>query len=127
MSTVVKRHSRGILLQDKGDCSDQVHSDQMVLRTVRWEAGPLKRRPKGYLELLETNSRGTIRLESTQIRCSCDGQVSGWTSPGVAKDAQSRKPRDLVGKICIVTVPDLDGGRPKQINAWFLYTHMVYL
>ncbi len=27
----------------------------------------------------------------------------------------------------IVTVPDHDGGRPKQINAWFLYTHMVYL
>ncbi len=24
-------------------------------------------------------------------------------------------------------VPDHDGGRPKQINAWFLYTHMVYL
>jgi hypothetical protein len=27
----------------------------------------------------------------------------------------------------IVSVPDHDGGRPKQINAWFLYTHMVYL
>ncbi len=26
-----------------------------------------------------------------------------------------------------LTVPDHDGGRPKQINAWFLYTHMVYL
>ncbi len=24
-------------------------------------------------------------------------------------------------------VPDHDGGWPKQINAWFLYTHMVYL
>jgi hypothetical protein len=24
-------------------------------------------------------------------------------------------------------VPDHDGGQPKQINAWFLYTHMVYL
>jgi hypothetical protein len=24
-------------------------------------------------------------------------------------------------------VPDHDRGRPKQINAWFLYTHMVYL
>jgi hypothetical protein len=24
-------------------------------------------------------------------------------------------------------VPDHNGGRPKQINAWFLYTHMVYL
>ncbi len=27
----------------------------------------------------------------------------------------------------IVLVPDHDGGRPKEINAWFLYTHMVYL
>jgi hypothetical protein len=26
-----------------------------------------------------------------------------------------------------IAVPDHDGGRPKQINAWFLYTHMVYL
>ncbi len=26
-----------------------------------------------------------------------------------------------------LTVPDHDGGRPKEINAWFLYTHMVYL
>ncbi len=26
-----------------------------------------------------------------------------------------------------VNVPDHDGGRPKQINAWFLYTHKVYL
>jgi hypothetical protein len=27
----------------------------------------------------------------------------------------------------VFTVPDHDGGRRKQINAWFLYTHMVYL
>ncbi len=27
----------------------------------------------------------------------------------------------------IWTVPDHDGGRPNEINAWFLYTHMVYL
>jgi hypothetical protein len=26
-----------------------------------------------------------------------------------------------------VLVPDHNGGRPKEINAWFLYTHMVYL
>ncbi len=25
------------------------------------------------------------------------------------------------------TVPDHFGGRPRKINAWFLYTHMVYL
>jgi hypothetical protein len=46
MSTVLKRHSRGILLQAKGDCPDRVHSDQMVFRTVRQEAGHHERRPK---------------------------------------------------------------------------------
>ncbi len=46
MSTILKRHSREILLQAKKDCSDPVHSDQMVLGTVRWEAGPQKRWPK---------------------------------------------------------------------------------
>ncbi len=29
--------------------------------------------------------------------------------------------------IFMLIVPDHDGGRPKQIKAWFLYTHMVYL
>jgi hypothetical protein len=33
----------------------------------------------------------------------------------------------VLGLKCEVSVPDHDGGRPKQINAWFLYTHMVYL
>jgi hypothetical protein len=28
---------------------------------------------------------------------------------------------------CCVIVPDHVGGRPRNINAWFLYTHMVYL
>ncbi len=27
----------------------------------------------------------------------------------------------------VVIVPDHDGGWPKEINAWFLYTDMVYL
>ncbi len=38
--TVLKRHSKGILLHAKGDCFDQVHLDQMVLGTARREAGP---------------------------------------------------------------------------------------
>jgi hypothetical protein len=45
-STVLKRHSRGILPQAKGGCSDQVHSDQMVLGIVRQEAAPQERQPK---------------------------------------------------------------------------------
>jgi hypothetical protein len=27
----------------------------------------------------------------------------------------------------IILVPDHDGGRLRNINVWFLYTHMVYL
>jgi hypothetical protein len=46
MSTILKRHPRGILLQAKRDCSDGVHSDQMVLTTVGQEAGPQKMQPK---------------------------------------------------------------------------------
>jgi hypothetical protein len=35
-----KEALKGKLLQAKGECSDLVHSDQMVLGTVRREAGP---------------------------------------------------------------------------------------
>jgi hypothetical protein len=40
MLAVLNRHSSGIFLQAKGDYSDRVHSDQMVLMMVRQEAGP---------------------------------------------------------------------------------------
>jgi hypothetical protein len=43
MSTILKKHSRGILQQPKGNCPDQVHSDQMVLGTVIQEAGLCER------------------------------------------------------------------------------------
>jgi hypothetical protein len=46
MSIVLKRHSRGILLQAMGDCSERVHSDQMVLGTARREAEPQEMQPK---------------------------------------------------------------------------------
>jgi hypothetical protein len=49
MSTVLKRHLRGILLQAKGDCCDRVNSDQtIILGTDRREAGPQERRPKAF-------------------------------------------------------------------------------
>jgi hypothetical protein len=40
---------------------------------------------------------------------------------------QEKKHITIVACDIKVTVPDHDGGRPKEINAWFLYTHMVYL
>ncbi len=66
MSTVLKRHSRGILQQAKGHSLDQLHSDQMVLGTVREEAGLRERQPKPFKTKLAQGE--AIRLESTQIR-----------------------------------------------------------
>jgi hypothetical protein len=41
-----KETLKGILQQAKRDCPYQVHSDQMVLGTVRQAAGPRERSPK---------------------------------------------------------------------------------
>jgi hypothetical protein len=70
-----QRTSRGILQQAKGDSPDRVHSDQMVLGTVRREAGPCERRPK---ELKPKLGQGGPSV-STPLRSdsSCDGQVGG--------------------------------------------------
>jgi hypothetical protein len=62
MSMGLKRHSRGILLQAKGNCSDRVHSDQMVLRTVKWQAGPKERRPKDTQGELSGDRQKKVRL-----------------------------------------------------------------
>jgi hypothetical protein len=43
-----KRPSRGILQQAKGEGPDQLHSDQVLLGTIRWEAGPHERRSKAH-------------------------------------------------------------------------------
>jgi hypothetical protein len=45
------------LQQVKGECLDRVHSDQMALRTFRWEAGPRERWTKTHSEEMENNSR----------------------------------------------------------------------
>jgi hypothetical protein len=37
---------KGNFATSDGECPDQVHSDQMVFRTVRREAGPHERQPK---------------------------------------------------------------------------------
>jgi hypothetical protein len=41
--------------------------------------------------------------------------------------SMGRKAKLTVKTMRFGLVPDHDGGQPKQINAWFLYTHMVYL
>jgi hypothetical protein len=61
-----KKTLRRNLHQAKKNYADQVHSDQMVLGTVRWEDGPRERRPKALKR--QANLRGTIMIESNQIR-----------------------------------------------------------
>jgi hypothetical protein len=68
MATALKRHPRGISLQAMGDCSDQVHSDHTILETVRWEAGPQKkkRQPK-VLKTKLTQRDHHARVDSDQM------------------------------------------------------------
>ncbi len=77
-SPVLKRHSRGILLQAKRDCCDRVHSDQTILRTDKQEAGPQERRPKALKTKLTQG--GPSGLSPFRLDGSHDGQAGGWTS-----------------------------------------------
>ncbi len=84
MSTVLKNHSGGSSTASQWDCSDRVHSDQIILWTVRWEAGPRERLPK-VLKTKPTQGRpsGSSPLRSDG---SHDGQARGWTSWEAADD-----------------------------------------
>jgi RNA 3'-terminal phosphate cyclase len=63
-----------------GDCSDQVHSDQMVLRQ---EAGPRERQLKALkAKLIQGGPSGSSPLRSDGSR---DGQAWGWTLWEAAK------------------------------------------
>jgi hypothetical protein len=66
MSTALKRHARGVLQQAEGHSLDRLYSHQMVLGTVREEAGPHESQPKPFKTKLAQGE--AIRLESTQIR-----------------------------------------------------------
>jgi hypothetical protein len=73
-----KRLSRGILQQAKGDCPDRVHSDHMVLGTVRQEAEPCEREAKALKTKLAQggpSSSSPLRSDGTH-----DSQAGGWTS-----------------------------------------------
>jgi hypothetical protein len=117
MSTVLKRHSKGILLQAKEGCSNPVHSNQMVLRTVRREAGSQERLPKALKT--EPNQGGSSGSSPHRLDGSCDGQVGGWTSWEAAIDAQGRvrKPlweaKGLSQKTGVVTAKRFNSGAPQ--------------
>ncbi len=59
---VLTMHSRNILLQDKGNHLDRVHSDQMVLEMIR--QGRLVRYSSSSAEAksLKIRVKGTVRL-----------------------------------------------------------------
>ncbi len=98
-----KRLSRGILQQAKGDSSDRVHSDQMVLGTVRWDAGPCEKQPKA----LKTKLAQGGPSDSSPLRS--DGSHDGKAGVGPRErwpktlkgelENNSRKPRALVRKL----------------------------
>jgi hypothetical protein len=94
-SIILKRHSRGILLQAKGDCSDRVHSNQMGLRTVRWDLD-LKRGGQKRSKLSLLKGVGPTGLSPLRSDGSCDGKAEGWTSLEEGeRENNSMKPRDL--------------------------------
>jgi hypothetical protein len=78
----------GKLHKAKEDCLNRVHSDQMVLGTVRWEAGPRERQPRALKTKLiqgEPLVLSTLRSDGSH-----DGQAGGWTALKVAKGTQHR-------------------------------------
>ncbi len=75
MSCPKETHSRGILQQARGNYPDPVHSDQMFLGTVRWEAGSRERQPKTLkTKLAQGGPSGSSPLRSDGYR---DGQAGG--------------------------------------------------
>jgi hypothetical protein len=81
------------LQQTKGDCLERVHSNQMVLGTVRCEAGPHDRQPKALkTKLAQGEPSGLSPLRSDDSR---DGQAGGCTSWEVARDSQGRVEKQL--------------------------------
>jgi hypothetical protein len=68
----------GILLQVKGDCSGQVHSDQIVPGTVRQGVVSQERWLKALktrLAQAEPSGSSLLRLDDSR-----DSQAGGWTS-----------------------------------------------
>ncbi len=74
--------SKGNAAQAKWDRPDRVHAGQMVLGTVRWQAGPRERRPKALkTKPAQEGPSGSSPLRSDGLH---DGQVGGWTALIVA-------------------------------------------
>ncbi len=78
--------SQGENAEDLRGLSASNHSDQMVLGTVRREAGPRERLPKApKTKLAQVGPSGSSPLRSDG---SCDCQGGGWTVLMMAEDTQ---------------------------------------
>jgi hypothetical protein len=81
-----KKAHKGKTSKAKGDCPNRVHSDKMVLGTVRQEAGHHERWPRTLkTKLAQEWLSGSSPLRSDGSR---DGQTGGWNMLMVAKGAQ---------------------------------------
>jgi hypothetical protein len=93
-----KETLKGDLQKAKRDCPDHVHSDQMVLWTVRQESGPHERQSKALKTKLAKGGEA-IRLESTQIIMMAGREARPCERPPKMLKGElennSRKPRDL--------------------------------
>jgi hypothetical protein len=93
MSTVLERHSRGILLQAKGAFSYRVLSDQKVSEQ---SAGRLDLRREAAKDAQTKLAwGGSSGLSPLRANGSHNGQAGGWTSREVAKDVQGRVVKQL--------------------------------
>jgi hypothetical protein len=72
-----KQLSREKVYKAEGSCQNQVHSDQIFLKTGRGDAGPGERHSKALKTKLTQGGGGPSGSSSDG---SCDGQVGGWTT-----------------------------------------------
>jgi hypothetical protein len=91
------------ILQAKRDCQDRVHSFQLVLGTIRWEARPLERWPK-MLKMKPAQGGHEAGVHSDQMILMMARREAGpcerlSKTPKVELENNSRKPRDLVRKL----------------------------
>ncbi len=95
VGTILKRLPRGKLHKSKGDFLDRLFSDQLILRTVRREAGPRERFPKALkTKLSQRGPSGSSLLRSDG---SCDSQASGWTKLMAPKGTQGKSWKTTLG------------------------------
>jgi hypothetical protein len=104
MSTILKETLRGILLQAKRNCSDRVHTDQMVLGKVRLDLEKGSQRLSKLSKLkVDHQARVSDQIVLVIVRQEA-GPRERWPKTFKAElENNSRKPRGPTHKTGIVT------------------------